>query len=74
MFKWLRDYLLDKLEYFDAKGLIRVSNFENAADYIVTLMEGLEFHYHFLSDGKPFEIFSEAAKKALIQSLKNGDF
>jgi len=74
MFKWLRDYLCHKLDYFNAKGVVRVNDTDRAAEYIVTLMEGLEFHSQFLADGKPFEAFAEVAKKSLMRSLKAGDF
>ena len=74
MFKWLRDFLSRKLDHFNAKGIVRVSDTTRAAEYIVTLMEGLEFHNQFLADGEPFEAFSRTAKRALIRSLKNGDF
>lgn len=74
MFKWLRDYLSRKLAYFDAQGVVRVKDANRAAEYIVTLMEGLEFHNQFLADGKPFEDFSRVAKKSLVRALKHGDF
>jgi AcrR family transcriptional regulator len=74
MFKWLRDYLAEKLADFNAKGVIRVQDATKAADYIVTLMEGLEIHNHFLADGKPFEHFAQTAKQTLVRTLKNGQF
>jgi hypothetical protein len=45
-----------------------------AADFIVTLMEGLEFHSQFLADGKPFDDFAQSARKVLVSTLKNGEF
>lgn len=74
MFKWLRDYLSRKLDYFNTRGVVRVNDTDRAAEYIVTLMEGLEFHNHFMADGKPFEDFSQVAQKSLIRSLKTGVF
>lgn len=74
MFKWLRDYLAEQLADFNAKGVIRVQDATKAADYIVTLMEGLEIHNHFLADGKPFEHFAQTAKQTLVRTLKNGQF
>jgi AcrR family transcriptional regulator len=74
MFRWLRDYLREKLVYFNAKGVIKVNDEKKAADYIVTLMEGLEIHHQFLADGKPFEAFAQVAQKALVSALKNGEF
>ncbi len=74
MFKWLRDFLEQKLFYFNTMGIIRVNDTDRAAEYIVTLMEGLEFHSQFLADGQPFEAFSQVAKTSLIRALKSGDF
>lgn len=74
MFKWLRDYLADRLSEFNAKGVIRVQDATKAADYIVTLMEGLEIHNQFLANGKPFRHFARTAQKTLIRSLKSGEF
>jgi AcrR family transcriptional regulator len=74
MFKWLRDYLAEQLADFNAKRVIRVQDATKAADYIVTLMEGLEIHSHFLANGKPFEHFARTAQKVLVQALKNGEF
>lgn len=74
MFKWLRDYLSEKLAYFNGKGIIKVKDEQKAADYIVTLMEGLEFHHQFLANGKPFEAFAQTARKTLVSALKNGEF
>lgn len=74
MFKWLRDYLRQQLIYFNAKGIIQVVDVHKAADYIVTLMEGLEFHAQFLAEGEPFEVFARTAQKTLVTALKNGAF
>ena len=74
MFKWLRDYLADQLEEFNAKGVIRVQDATKAADYIVTLMEGLEIHNQFLANGKPFEHFARTAQQTLMRALKSGEF
>ena len=74
MFKWLRDYLCEKLIYFNDKGIVSVKDAIKAADYIVTLMEGLEFHSQFLADGKHFDDFAQSAKKTLVSALRNGEF
>jgi hypothetical protein len=42
-----------------------------AADIIVTLMEGLEFHAHFLSEGQSFEDFAEQAKRTALKALNH---
>lgn len=74
MFLWLRDYLHDAFIAFNKEGVIRVSDELKAADYVMTLMEGLEFHAHFLNEGKPFEDFAQTARAATIAMLKNGTF
>jgi hypothetical protein len=72
MFTWLKAFLHEQLISFNQKGIIRVQDEEKAAEYIVTIMEGLEFHAQFLGDGQPFENFAETAKKSVIALLKNG--
>jgi len=51
MIKRLRDHLVEELERFRATGIVKVDDVRGAADMIVTLIEGLEFHAHFLSGG-----------------------
>ena len=72
MFFWLKGFLQDQLSDFNSKGIIQVQDEEKAAEFIVTLMEGLEFHAQFLSDGQPFDNFAETAKKSVLMLLKNG--
>jgi hypothetical protein len=72
MFKALRDHLKNQMAYFSSKGVIKVQDPEKAADIIITLMEGLEFHSQFLSTGKPFQVFAQAAKETAILALKSG--
>lgn len=74
MFKWLRDHLAEQLADYNTKGVIRVRDANKAADYIVTLMEGMEIHNHFLANGKSFEHFAQTAKETLVWDLKNGLF
>nr|WP_320014053.1 TetR family transcriptional regulator [uncultured Desulfobacter sp.] len=74
MFHWFRDYLHDAFIVFNKDGVIKVTDKRKAADYVLTLMEGLEFHAHFLNEGKPFEDFADTAKTATIAMLKNGTF
>jgi AcrR family transcriptional regulator len=71
MFCWLRDYLYDELVAFHEKGVIRVNDPMKAADYIVTLMEGLEFHAQFLGQDDPFERFAETAKQSVHALLQH---
>jgi AcrR family transcriptional regulator len=70
MFVWLRNYIQDQLAWFNAQGIIRITDEKKAADLIVTLMEGLEFHSHFLSEDQPFEVFSQISKHYIINLLK----
>lgn len=72
MFRWLRDYLHKEFLFFNIKGVIKVEDELNAADFIVTLMEGLEFHAQFLGEEQNFEKFAEAAKKTALGVLRNG--
>lgn len=72
MFRWLRDYLYEQFVGFNKKGIIQVEDELKAADFIVTLMEGMEFHAQFLRQTAPFEDFAETAKKSALCVLKNG--
>ena len=72
MFKALREHLKEEMAYFSSKGIITVHDPEKAADIVVTLMEGLEFHSQFLSTGKPFQAFAQTAKETAILALKSG--
>lgn len=74
MFVWLRDYLVSQLADFNRAGVICVADEKKAADYIVTVMEGLEFHAQFLGDDRPFEEFAETTKKMVVHGLKTGGF
>ncbi|GAB6191238.1 TetR/AcrR family transcriptional regulator [Desulfocastanea catecholica] len=72
MFQWLRNYLHDEFIIFNKKDIIQVGDERKAADFIVTLMEGLEFHAHFLGQDMPFEDFAETAKLSALAVLKGG--
>lgn len=72
MFAWLRDYLQGQLTIFNEHGIIKVHDPKKASDYIVTLMEGLEFHSQFLRDGKPFEDFAQTVKDSVRLLLASG--
>lgn len=71
MFVWFRDYLYKELLYYNRKGIIQVNDELKAADFIVTLMEGLEFHAQFLNDQEDFEAFAETAKTSALAILQN---
>ena len=71
MFKNFRNYLVGELEVYRKAGIVKVKNLKNAADAIVTLMEGLEYHAHFLSDNEPFEEFANYSRQMIVSMLKN---
>ena len=71
MFGWLRDYLNDELTEYNEKGVINIKDPLKAADYIITLMEGLEFHAQFLGYDDTFESFAETAKHSVYTLLKH---
>jgi AcrR family transcriptional regulator len=70
MFRRFRDFLLRELTVFREEGLVQVDDLKQAADIIVTLMEGLEFHAGFLADGQHFDRFAAAAKRLVVTMLK----
>ena len=72
MFRELRDHLKEQIAYFAEKGIINVRDAEKAADIIITLMEGLEFHSQFLADEKPFQAFAQVARASALHWLKSG--
>ncbi|UCG06207.1 MAG: TetR family transcriptional regulator [Desulfobacterales bacterium] len=74
MIRRFRDFLLGELEFYQAKGIVKANDIKKAADIIVTLMEGLEFHVHFLSERQPFEIFANYAKHLVLSMLKDETF
>ena len=74
MFLWLRDFLEGQLVVFNKKQIIKVGDAKMAADYIVTLMEGMEFHAQFLGKGQPFEVFAGTVKDSVRQLLASGKF
>jgi AcrR family transcriptional regulator len=74
MIQRFRDYLVHELELYRRQGIVNVNNTKMAADTIVTLMEGLEFHAHFLSEGQAFEKYSNHTKHLVISMLKDEKF
>ena len=44
MMQRFRDYLVSELELYRKAGIVKANDTKMAADTIVTLMEGLEFH------------------------------
>ena len=74
MIQRFRDYLEGELVFYQQAGIIKSNNAKSAAGVIVTLMEGLEFHAQFLSEGQPFENFANYAKKLVLSMLKGEAF
>jgi AcrR family transcriptional regulator len=74
MMQHFRDYLVRELELYHQEGIVKANDAKMAADTIVTLMEGLEFHAHFLSEGQTFEKFANYAKHLVISMLKDETF
>ena len=69
MLKRFREKLIKELEQFRELGIVKANELKTAADVVITLIEGLEFHAHFLSDGQPFKEFGTVAKKMAIGIL-----
>ena len=74
MIQRFRDYLERELEHYQKAGIVKANDLKKAADIMVTLMEGLEFHAHFLSERQPFERFANYAKHLVLSLLKDETF
>lgn len=74
MIQRFRDYLVKELEFYQQAGIVKTNDAKTAAGIIVTLMEGLEFHAQFLSEGQPFEKFANYAKQLVLSMLKDETF
>ena len=69
MIQRFRDYLIRELEGYKKEAIVKANDLKKAAEIIVTLMEGLEFHAHFLSERQPFEKFAQASKRTVLAML-----
>ncbi len=69
MVKRLRDHLIREFTEFRELGIVKAADLKRAADLIVVLIEGLEFHAHFLAEGRPFQDFADAAKEVAVNIL-----
>lgn len=69
MINRLKIFLVDQFEQFKKEGIITVKDTGQAADMVVTLMEGLEFQTAFLDQNKKFEDFVEHSKKLIVAFL-----
>jgi AcrR family transcriptional regulator len=74
MIQRFRDYLERELEIYQKAGIVKANDMKKAADIMVTLMEGLEFHAQFLSERQPFEKFANYAKHLVLSLLKDETF
>lgn len=74
MIQRFRNYLVGELQFYQQAGIVKTNNAKSAAGVIVTLMEGLEFHAQFLSEGQPFENFANYAKQLVLNMLKGQKF
>ena len=72
MLQRFRDYLMRELDVYRQAGIVTVNNTKMAADMVVTLIEGLEFHAHFLAGGQPFARYAGYTKQ-LVLSMLTGD-
>jgi hypothetical protein len=72
MFIRFRDYLAQEFEILKDAGVINTSNTKKAADLVLTMMEGLEFHAHFVTEGESFDIYADVSKKTARNMLKSG--
>ena len=70
MFMDFRDYLTDEFRFYKKAGIIFVDDPQKAADMVVTLVEGLEFHAGFLKNGQSFDIFADYSKQIALGLLK----
>lgn len=74
MIQRFRDYLAGELQFYQQAGIVKTNDAKSAAGVIVTLMEGLEFHAQFLSEGRSFEDFANYAKQLVLGMLKDEKF
>ena len=70
MIRRFKNYLVRELEQYKNLGIIKINDTLKAADIIITLMEGLEFHAHFLAEGQPFTHFANTAKVLALNALQ----
>jgi AcrR family transcriptional regulator len=69
MYRRFRDYLVGELANFRKNGIVIVTDLELAAEYMVTLIEGMAFHQAFFQENRPFEVFGEFTKSAAKDML-----
>ena len=70
MFINFRNYLAEEFRFYKKAGIINVEDPVKAADIVVTMVEGLEFHAGFLKNGQSFETFAKYSKKLALTMLE----
>jgi AcrR family transcriptional regulator len=70
MFKRFRNYLVAEFEFYRQAGIVKATDLKKVADIVMTLMEGLEYHAHFLSENETFEKFADCSKQTVVAMLK----
>jgi AcrR family transcriptional regulator len=70
MFKRFRDFLSSEIGYFKARGILHAVDPKMASDMIMTLVEGLVFHAHFLAEDEPFKEFAAYARETTMSILQ----
>lgn len=69
MINRLKVFLVDQFEQFKKEGIITVQDTGQAADIVVTLIEGIEFQTAFLAENRRFEDFANYSKNLAIAIL-----
>ncbi len=69
MINQLKVLLVKEFEQFKKEGIITVKDTGQAANMVVTLIEGLEFQTAFLDQNRRFEDFAEHSKRLAIAFL-----
>jgi len=70
LFMDFRDNLSSEFQFYKKAGIIMVDDPIKAADMVVTLIEGLEFHAGFLKKEQSFEMFADYSKQIAINILE----
>jgi AcrR family transcriptional regulator len=69
MINQLKVFLVREFDQLKKEGIVTVKNIDQAADMVITLIEGLEFQTAFLDQRKTFENFAEHSKKLAVTFL-----
>ncbi|MCF8068693.1 MAG: TetR family transcriptional regulator [Desulfobacterales bacterium] len=69
MFKHFRSFLIENLKKFNEAGIINITDYKKAADILIVLVEGIDFHDKFVSDDEPFQKFAKYARNMAFKLL-----